>query len=369
MRMVWMALFVPLLWGGERDERIAAAMRQVVAAGEVPGAVTLIATREGIEHVGAVGHAEADKRRKLKADSIFWIASMTKPLVGVSILMLEDEGKLKIEDELAKYLPEFAGSKVTLQQMMTHTSGMGEATPEELKRAVSLADLVPAYAAKPARFAPGEKWQYCQAGINMLGRVIEVVSGRTLPDFFAERLLRPLGMKDTTFYPTAGQMSRVVTPARLEGDGLVDGANPVLQGKAATDRQRYPAANGGLYSTAPDYAKFAQMLLRGGELGGRRYLSPAAFAKLRANHTGEKKAGFIPGSAWGLTVGIVTEPQGQTAMLSRGSFGHGGAHGTQAWIDTEANVALILMVQRANFPNADASPARLAFQTEAMKGR
>lgn len=348
------------------DKRVRKAMKQMIQQQEVPGAVTAVVTREGVTHLASVGYAEAGRKRKLRQDSIFWIASMTKPIIGVSILMLEDAGKLSIEDKLGKYLLEFADSPVTLHHMLTHTSGLEEATPEELARAKTLADLVPIYAAKPLKFTPGEKWVYCQTGINLLGRVIEVASGQALPEFLEKNLLRPLGMKDTTFYLSEAQLERLTITARLTDGKLVDGVNPILQGRSPTDRERYPAANGGLYSTAVDYARFARMLLRGGELDGRRYLSPGAFAKLRANQTGSLKAGFIPGSSWGLAVGVVEEPQGQTALLRKGTFGHGGAHGTQAWIDPEQNVALILMVQRANFKNSDDSPVRLAFTSAAL---
>jgi CubicO group peptidase (beta-lactamase class C family) len=357
-----------VMMAGERDAAIAAKMREMIAANEVPGAVTVVADREGVRHVGVTGHANAGRTRKLRKDSIFWIASMTKPVTAVAVLMLQDEGKLSIDDPLAKYVPEFAGNGVTLRHMLTHTSGMGEATPAELAAAKTLSDLVPVYADKPLGFAPGSQWRYCQAGINMLGRVVEVISGQDLETFFQQRIFRPLGMKDTTFYLDQKQAGRLVTPAVLEGGKLVDGEIRLLAGKPATARDRYPAANGGLFSTGPDYARFARMLLRGGEMDGRRYLSEKAYQMMTSNQTGELKAGFIPGHGWGLGVGVVREPQGQTAMSKAGTFGHGGAYGTQAWIDPQSNVALILMVQRANFKNSDDSPVRLAFQKAAMGG-
>jgi CubicO group peptidase (beta-lactamase class C family) len=359
-------LLLPLLLNaGQHDKQIASAMQKMIDQNEVPGAVTLVATPTGITHLAALGHANAAKTQLLRKDSIFWIASMTKPTIAVSILMLQDEGKLSIEDPLGKYIKEFASSPVTLRHMLTHTSGLPEATSEELSKAIQLANLVPIYASRPLQFTPGSQWRYCQSGINLLGRVVEVVSGQSLPQFLDQRLFRPLKMKDTTFYLSQKQMSRLVTPARLDNGKLSDAPNPVLLGKLPTDHNRYPAANGGLYSTAPDYARFARMLLRGGELDGKRYLSPKAFEQLTANQTGNLKAGFIPGHVWGLAVGVVQQPQGQTAMSKPGTFGHGGAHGTQVWIDPKSGIALILMVQRANFKNADDSPVRLAFQQAA----
>ena len=361
------ALLLLLVNAGQHDKQIAAAMQKMIDQNEVPGAVTLIATPTGITHLAALGFSSTAKTQKLEKRSIFWIASMTKPTIGVSILMLQDEGKLSIDDPLGKHIKEFAESPVTLRHMLTHTSGLPEATPQQLATATKLADLVAFSANRPLLFTPGSQWRYCQSGINLLGRVIEVVSGQSLPDFLSQRLFTPLKMKDTTFYPGDKQIKRLVTPARLEDGKLTDAPNPVLQGKSPTDKNRYPAANGGLYSTAPDYARFARMLLRGGELDGKRYLSPKAFAQLTANQTGDLKAGFIPGHAWGLTVGVVQVPQGQTAMSKPGTFGHGGAHGTQAWIDPKSGLAMILMVQRANFKNADDSPVRAAFQQAASQ--
>jgi CubicO group peptidase (beta-lactamase class C family) len=358
-------LLLLLLQAGQLDKPIATAMQKMIDQNEVPGAVTLVATPTGITHLAAIGHGNAAKTQKLSKRSIFWIASMTKPTIGVSILMLQDEGKLSIDDPLGKHIKAFADSPVTLRHMLTHTSGLPEATPQQLATATKLEDLVAFSANKPLLFTPGSQWRYCQSGINLLGRVIEVVSGQPLPDFLNQRLFTPLKMKDTTFYPTTQQMKRVVTPVRLDNGKLTDAPNPILQSKSPTDKNRYPAANGGLYSTAPDYARFARMLLRGGELDGKRYLSPKAFELLTSNQTGTLKAGFIPGHAWGLAVGVVQVPEGQTAMSKPGTFGHGGAHGTQAWIDPKSGLALILMVQRANFKNADDSPVRAAFQQAA----
>ncbi len=352
--------------GGERDAAIKSAMRDMIAKNEIPGAVTVIVTPKGNAHLAAIGHADPAKSRKLRKDSIFWIASMTKPITAVSVLMLQDEGKLSIEDPVSKYIPEL-DKTITLRHMLTHTSGMGEATPQELATAKTLADLVPIYARKPVGFAPGTQWRYCQSGINMLGRVVEIVSGKSFPDFIASRLLQPLGMKDTTFYLSSAQMPRLSTPARLEGGKLVDAKIGLLNGKEPTDTNRYPAPNGGLFSTAPDYARFARMLLLGGELDGKRYLSKASFALMTSNQTGSIKAGFIPGHGWGLGVGVVVAPEGQTAMSKPGTFGHGGAYGTQAWIDPKSGVAFVLMVQRANFKNSDDSPVRAAFQTAASE--
>ena len=349
-------------------------MQAFIAEHEIAGAVTLVATKDRFVQLEAVGQANVAKDEPMRPDAIFAIASMTKPVTATAILILQDEGKLSIDDPASKYLPELAELKgpdgkpalVTLKQMLTHTSGMvGEAPPSVLRNAKSLADLTPAYAKSPLRFQPGARWEYCQSGINSLGRIVEVVSGKSLPEFFAERIFEPLGMKDTTFYPTEAQARRIAMSYRKEGERLVEAPNFLLQSHRVTSRDRYPAANGGLYSTAADYGRFCQMLLNGGTLAGHSILNPQTAAMMRTIQTGDIKTGFTPGNGWGLGVCVVRQPQGVTEMLSPGSFGHGGAYGTQAWIDPGKGVIYVLMVQRANFPNSDDSPVRKGFQQAA----
>jgi CubicO group peptidase (beta-lactamase class C family) len=249
---------------------------------------------------------------------------------------------------------------------MTHTSGLAEATTDESKAARQLADLIPAYLNKPMQFEPGGRWQYCQSGINTLGRIIEIASGQPFEKFLATHLFHPLRMKDTAFYLRPDQLPRLVTPAWRDADGTVrTAAISLLNGKPATDADRYPAANGGLFSTAADYGQFARMILNGGQLNGRRYLKPESVAQMTTIQSGALATGFTPGNGWGLTWCVVKEPQGITAMVSPGTHGHGGAYGTQAWLDPKKGLAYILMVQRANFANSDASPVRLAFQQAA----
>lgn len=355
--------------------KIAAAIQEMIAAKEIPGAVTLVATRDGVTHLAAIGDAGPDSTKPMRKDAIFWIASMTKPITGTAILMLQEEGKLSVDDPVSKFVPELASLKtpsgqpanLTIKHLMTHSSGMPEATNDEAKAARRLADLTPAYLNKPMQFEPGSKWQYCQSGINTLGRIIEVASGMPLEEFLEKRLFRPLKMKDTAFYLQEKQMSRLVTAVKREEDGKYTIA-PIrlLNGKSPVDRDRYPAANGGLFSTASDYGRFARMILNGGTLDGKRYLKPESVKQMTTVQSGDLKTGFTPGNGWGLTWCVVREPQGVSGMLGVGSHGHGGAYGTQAWIDPVNGVALILMVQRSNFPNSDDSKVRLAFQQAAM---
>lgn len=361
----------PPVMDGVRDQ-----MRKFVEAREIAGAVTLVATPESIMHLDATGKADIAAGSPMRPDTIFWIASMTKPITGTAVLMLQDEGKLSVEDPVEKYLPEFKGVKtadgkpaqVTIRQLLTHTSGMADISRDEAHGLKKLADAIPLYVAKPMQFPPGSKWQYCQSGINTAARVVEVIAGESFDAFLERRLFGPLGMVDTTFYLTEAQLPRLAKSYKKTGGELEVAENLILNGKAPTDRDRFPAANGGLFSTASDYARFCQMLLRGGELGGKRYLKQATVRQMATIQTAGLKTGFTDGNGWGLGCCVIREPQGVTAMLSPGTFGHGGAYGTQAWIDPRKRRIDILMVQRANFPNSDASEVRRAFEQAAVQG-
>jgi CubicO group peptidase (beta-lactamase class C family) len=341
---------------------------------EIAGAVTLVVSGEKIVHLAATGQADVEANKPMAADAMFWIASMSKPITGAAIMMLQEEGKLAIDDPVGKYIPELGGLKtadgkpgnLTLRHLLTHTSGMAEATTEESLAAKTLADLMPAHV-KPLKFEPGSKWQYCQSGINTLGRIIEAASGQALPDFLQQRFFGPLGMKDTTFYPSREQMERLAKPYKADGGKLLPGEYMAIY--APGREGRFPAANGGLFSTASDYARFAQMLMNGGSLDGRRYLSDKAVAQYHSILSGEVVTGFTPGNGWGAACCVVREPQGVSAVLSPGSFGHGGAYGTQVWIDPVKKRVYLLMVQRTNFPNSDASPVRRDFQAAAAGAR
>ncbi|HTG26800.1 MAG TPA: serine hydrolase domain-containing protein [Methylomirabilota bacterium] len=356
-------------------DSIPARMHDMIVANEVPGAVTVVATRDSVLRMNAQGWADPEHKSFMRVDSIFWIASMSKPITAIAVLMLMEDGKLSLDDPIAKYVPELAGQKtadgktprITLRHLLTHTSGMGEATDDESKTARTLSDLIPVFASKPLAFEPGSKWQYSQSGILTLGRIIEIVSGFPFEVFLRKRIFDPLGMKDTTFYLSEAQMPRWVIPAKREGEQLVPAGIGLLYGHPPTWRGHYPASNSGLFSTARDYARLAQMLLNSGVLDGRRYLTAESVRMMSTVQTGDMVTGFTPGNGWGLGVGIVRQPQGVTAMLSPGTFGHGGGYGTQFWIDTKRGVALIMMIQRSNFKNADESPVRLAFQKAALE--
>jgi CubicO group peptidase (beta-lactamase class C family)/poly(3-hydroxybutyrate) depolymerase len=348
-------------------------VRQSIAAKEIAGAVTLVATPDRVIHRGASGNAVLPGEA-MQADALFWIASMSKPVLATLLLMLQDDGLLSVDDPVEKYLPEFKGLKtadgkpaqVTIRHLLTHTSGMGEITAAQARDSRTLAAVIPLYVARPVGFTPGSKWVYCQSGINTAGRIAEVVTGEPLEKLLERRLFGPLGMKDTTFYLTEKQLPRLARSYRRTDKGELEATEiSFLNGKSPTSLDRFPAPNGGLFSTASDYARFCQMVLRGGELDGQRYLKPQTVKLMTAIQTADLKTGFTPGNGWGLGWCVVREPQGVTAMFSPGTFGHGGAYGTQAWIDPTTKRIYILMVQRANFPNSDASEVRRGFQEAA----
>lgn len=358
-----------------RTPAVSEAVHKFVESKEIAGAVTLVADEKQVLHLDAVGMADVAGHKPMRADAIFWIASMTKPVTGAAVMMMQDEGKLSVDDPVEKYIPELAelrtrdGKKanITIRHLLTHTSGMGEITPEEARKATTLAELMPVYAAKPVGFEPGSKWQYCQSSINTAARVVEVVSGMSFVEFLDKRIFGPLGMKDTTFYLSDEQLSRLAKSYKKTGDTLEEADLFILGGKKPTSRDRFPAANGGLFSTAGDYARFCQMVLGGGEFAGKRYLKPESVKLMTSIQTGDLKTGFTEGNGWGLGWCVVRKPQGPTEALSPGSHGHGGAYGTQAWIDPEKKRIYLLMVQRSNFPNADASDVRRAFQAAAAR--
>ena len=372
--------------GAADDPSLSAGVRErlkpFVDRGELSGVVALVGNADGVVAVEAIGRRNLEKDLPMEPDTLFRIASMTKPITAVGILMLADEGKLTVDDLVEKHLPEFRGpmlvaSKsgdsvtlkppsrpITLRDLLTHTSGLAGMPPPGLsdlytKRDRTLAEGVMAYSQRPLDFEPGSKWSYCNTGIDTLGRVIEAVSGVSYETFLKDRLFGPLGMVDTTFYPLPEQRKRTAATYDRKDGKLVAVASSLI---GPPEGAKYPIPAGGLYSTAPDLAKFYRMLLRRGALDGRRYLSEASVEAMSKVQTGDLKVGFTEGMGFGLGVGVVRSPSGVTAMLSPGSFGHGGAFGTQGWIDPRKGKFVVLMIQRVNMGNGDASDVRKAFQ-------
>ena len=355
-------------------------MQTFVDDGTIAGAVTLVAGRGSIGSIEAVGFADIAEGKQMKEDSLFWIASMTKPVTAAAILMLQDEGKLSVEDPVEKHLPEFKGQwlldsqtngvaclersprPVTIRHLLTHTSGLDEMPAPRTNS--TLGELVTGSSQRPLRFAPGERWSYSNAGINTLGRIVEVVSGDSFASFLEKRIFKPLGMRDTTFWPTPVQARRLAKSYQPTAKGLEETAIFFIQG-SLSDRARAPRPAGGLFSTAHDYNRFCQMMLNGGSWNGKRLLSQEAVSAMTRTQTGDIKTGFTDGMSFGFGFAVVKKPTGVTEMLSAGTYGHGGAYGTQAWVDPKKEMVLILMIQRAKLPNADASDVRRVFQEAA----
>lgn len=359
-------------------------MREFVDRQVVSGAVTLVAHGGKVLALDAVGYSDLAAKRAMRTDDLFWIASMTKPITGAAVLMLQDEGRLAVDDAVEKFLPEFKNQmllvtrtpdatvlkrplrRITLRDLLTHTAGLNSDVPDT-GRDLTLAERTLAYALQPLAFEAGSRWQYSNPGINTLGRIVEVVSGRNFADFLDTRLFKPLGMKDTTFWPTESQARRVAKSYQPGPDnqGLAEVDNFFLRGLPLTARWRTPLPAGGLYSTAADMAKFYRMMLAGGQANGRRYLSAPAHHQLTTTQTGDIKTGFTEGMSWGFGFQVVKQPQGVTAMLAPGTYGHGGAYGTQSWADPKRGAIYILMIQRARLGNSDGADIRKVFQETA----
>lgn len=368
------------------DQAIEPALTKFIQEKTLSGAVTLVADAKENLSLKAFGFSDIANKKNMKTDDLFWIASMTKPITAVAVLMLQDESKLNVEDPVEKYLPEFkklwmikeqsadsrhlipAPRPITIHDLLTHTSGLGDVSSPRFD--ASLAELVMAYSQQPLKFHPGSKWEYCNSGINTLGRLVEVVSGLSYSEFVQQRILTPLGMRDTTFWPTPNQAKRIAKSYKptKDGNGLEEVDIYFVKG-GLSDRRRTAVPAGGLFSTAQDMASFYQMMLNGGSFQGRRILAENTVNALTRTQTGTIKTGFVDGMSWGFGFQVVKHPEGVTSMLSEGSFGHGGAYATQSWADPVRQRIMILMIQRAGFPNGDNSPVRKAFQEAAATAK
>lgn len=366
---------------------IPAAIQSFIDQGQLSGAVTLVAQDGKVVSFEATGLQDIESKTPMSRESLFWIASMTKPITALAVMMLQEEGKLNIEDPVSKYLPEFKkqmlvkektdaqtvlvkpARPVTVKDLLTHTSGLVGASPldGEAIDVLTLKEAVITYALSPLQFEPGSKWSYCNPGINTLGRLIEVVSGESYAKFLDKRLFKPLGMTNTTFWPNKKELRMLATSYKPTADGKgLEVATIKYLTPPLSNHKRTPLAAGGLFSTADDLLKLYTLLLNGGEAGGRRYVSAETLKLMTQNHTGDLKAGFTEGMGMGLGFQVVVKPVGITAMLSPGTYGHGGAHGTQGWIDPVKKTIHILLIQRAGLSNGDASPIRQAFQEAAV---
>lgn len=347
------------------------AMQKHVDASDISGAVTLVLKDGKIVHLKAVGKSDIAAEKPMQEDTLFAIASMTKPITGAAIMILVDEGKVSLDDPISKYVPEFKNAKlksgeapqreITVRDVVTHTSGLSG----DQQNMGTIQETAKKLAERPLQFQPGEKWMY-SPGLTVAGAVVEVASGQAFDKFLEERIFKPLGMHDTTFNPSKQQQERIVKLYKKSAEGKLEETTHWINDFS---QHREPNPSGGLFSTARDMATFYAMVLAGGELGGQRVLSERAAKELTTIHSGEATTGFTPGNGWGIGWCVIKEPQGPTAALSKGSAGHGGAFGTQGWIDREKNMAFVLMIQRSGLPNGDASQMRQDLQRIAVEAR
>ncbi|MDB6138323.1 MAG: hypothetical protein JWO94_1395 [Verrucomicrobiaceae bacterium] len=349
----------------------------------VTGVVALVADKDRVLDLESAGWSNQADKKPMQNNDLFWIASMTKSITATAFMMLVDEGKADINDPVEKYLPEFKGQQVaegkdhlhphapqhpiTIKEVLSHTSGLLLPNDPAIKRTGSLKDEVAQYGAIPLQREPGTKFEYNNTGIDTAGRIIEVLSGVPYADFVQTRLLGPLGMTDTSFWPKAEQARRMAASARFNADktGLeeIDFAKDLKPevitrlsqgmkvphellvnfgvGKITDYTARHAEPAGGLYSTAADVAKFCQMLLNGGEMHGHRYLSEKALQQMTSIETGEVPVN--PQEGYGLGWFVKKNPN---EGLSTGSYGHRGARRTVMWIDPVQGLVIVLMVQR-----------------------
>lgn len=364
------------LRAADGSQSMAVTMRSFVDAGRLAGAVTVVAQDGKILNIDCVGRADVAGNLPTTPNTLYWIASMTKPITAVSVMILVDEGKLSLDDPADKYLPEFrevrlAGGgtprrPITIRDLLTHTSGVVAPPAGTGVAPTTLAESVLAIAGQPLQFEPGSDWKY-GVGLTVAGRIVEVVSQMPFEKFVDERICKPIGMLDTTFHPNADQRARLATLYRWdkEANGLAP-ADVVQNQLNDASPRRVPNPSGGMASTALDYFHFLQMVLNGGELNGTRILSEKAVAEMTRIQTGELAISDRPGVKWGLGWGVVDEPTGAVASLNRGSFGHGGAFGTLAWVDPARNAVMIMLIARTDLSKVEETKIRTTFVDAAI---
>ena len=359
---------------------VAAKLQPFVDRHQIAGAVTLIGTKDGVLGVETIGAADLGTGRPMRPDTVFWIASMTKSVTGTALMMLVDEGRVNVDDPVEKYLPEFKGLMVevehdgnhvllrrpahplTIRTLLTHTGGLTPHTPQEPRLDVlPLRENVLVYPLLPLRFEPGARYEYSNAGINTVGRIIEVVSGLSFDEFLRQRLFDPLGMKDTTFWPNADQLKRLAKAYRPDAAMKQLEEIPIDQlTEPLSNRTRGVSPAGGLFSTAPDLYRLGRMILNGGTYGGRRYLSAQSVAQMTSNQIGDLPIG--PDHNYGYGFGWIVHrghPAGDPT--GPGTFGAGGAYNTQMGLDPAHNLVSVLLVQQAGFPESIRQELRATF--------
>lgn len=381
----------------ERLARLDAALEDYVASGALPGAVAFVAHRGETAYLRAFGYRDKEAGDPLETDDIFRIASQTKALVSVAVMMLQEEGRLLISDPVGRHLPEYlettvaspnpdgtydvvpAGQPITIRHLLTHTAGItyggGTAAAEWVEADITgwyfahreepVRETVRRMAALPFETHPGEAWVYGYA-TDILGAVVEVASGTALDEFLRTRLFEPLGMADTHFYLPPEKRDRLTVVYSAGADGFTRAPDPggmVGQG-AYVDGPRTSFSGGaGLLSTASDYGRFLQMLLNGGKLGDARILSPKSVELMTVDHLGgllvrdlndaSAVFGAERGVGFGLGFRVVEDVGAHGAPGSEGVYGWGGAYHSSYWVDPEEELVAVYLAQLIPSGNLD----------------
>jgi CubicO group peptidase (beta-lactamase class C family) len=364
----------------DRLQRLSRMIEARVTAGDIAGAVVAVGRRAKIVHVSSHGVADLESKAKIGPSTMFRIASMTKPVVSAAIMMMVEEGRIRLNDPVSRYIPEFRGMQVamaqpaargggagaaagaaprfdrvaanreiTVRDLLTHTSGLGSGTMSNSdianvarKEGERLSDYIPRLGKTALEFQPGTRWAYSPgAGFETLGRLVEITSGMPLDQFFRTRIFEPLGMTNTTFWPSDAQWPRVATVYQRSDGKLTKAVMP----NDTLGRNVYFRGSGGLFSTAEDYVQFGLMLANDGESGGKRLLSRKSVEMLRAVHIPDTLPGRPAGEGYGLGVRVVTNHAVRGTMLSNGTYGWSGAQGTHFFVDPEEKLTAVLMVQ------------------------
>ncbi len=381
-----LALLLPLSGvvqaGDAPHGTVAPALQPFVDRQIIAGAVALVADKDRVLAVETVGCSSLSAKAPMQTNTLFWLASITKTFTATALMMLVDEGKVNVDDPVEKYLPEFKGQQVAdatdktrrhppphpvlIKELLTHTSGLIGPNDAPIKRTNVLKEDAEQYAAAPLKWEPGTRYQYSNAGINTAGRIIEVVSGLPYGQFIQQRLLEPLGMTETTFWPDARQAARLALTSQRnkEKTALEDLPNhpdpawlnqptnapsvPLIVRTYSGDAlraypNRYAAPASGLFSTAPDLAKFGQMMLNHGVCRGRRLVSEASFKRMTTLAPGTVALKPAPG------IGLVWfVKQHDDEGLAAGSFGHNGARGPALFVDPAHQLVLILLIESSD---------------------
>src|SRR5882724_10913209 len=331
---------------------VTATMQPYLDSYKIAGIIGIIADREGkVHYKNLLGYADVEAKKPISENNVFWIASMTKMFAGASIMTLVDEGKVSLDDPVTKFIPQLSkwmvieekdtnhvllkplARPVTIRHLLSHTSGLtGQAELQQVTGADSTPIKARALSSVtgPLQWQPGDKYQYGNQGMNIAARVVEIVSGMAYEDFLQKRFFDPLGMTETTFWPSEAQIARLANAYGPNKDksAYAKGGVDFLT-KPFSDRgHRFPEAAGGLFSTTHDIFRYGLMLANNGELDGKRYLSPAAMDELRKEQTGATKVNYSLGY-----------------HLRNGMFGHDGAYGTDLSVNPQTGMIAIFMVQ------------------------